>query len=139
MHSLQERAWYDSHRASLIPEPDAETVFEDIKRGTNLSSRVRDRGLTVRHLARFFDTMAWSTWDDGENVSSRCGIVLKCSFILLTRVSSPYIAISSQDLRRRRPSLIRRTTFPPLVSHLGLGVPRAETTWIAPEISITFG
>ncbi|PPQ73171.1 hypothetical protein CVT26_014770 [Gymnopilus dilepis] len=65
--AYEERAWYDSHRASLIPEPDAETVFEDIKRGTNLSSRVRDRGLTVRHLARFFDTMAWSTWDDGEN------------------------------------------------------------------------
>ncbi|KAF8905002.1 DnaJ domain-containing protein [Gymnopilus junonius] len=63
----QERAWYDSHRASLIPEPDAETVFEDIKRGTNLSTRVRDRGLTVRHLARFLDATTWDTWDDGEN------------------------------------------------------------------------
>ncbi|KDR76404.1 hypothetical protein GALMADRAFT_121467 [Galerina marginata CBS 339.88] len=63
----QERAWYDSHRASLIPEPDAETVFEDIRRGVNTSSKVRDRGLTVRHLARFFDSTAWNTVDDGEN------------------------------------------------------------------------
>ncbi|KAF5327698.1 hypothetical protein D9619_004517 [Psilocybe cf. subviscida] len=63
----QERAWYDSHRASLIPEPDAETVFEDIRKGANLNSRVRDRGLTVRHLARFMDVNIWEGFDDEEN------------------------------------------------------------------------
>ncbi|CAA7265571.1 unnamed protein product [Cyclocybe aegerita] len=63
----QERAWYDSHKASLVPEPDAETVFEDIRKGVNPSNRARDRGLTVRHLARFSDTAAWSTLDDGDN------------------------------------------------------------------------
>ncbi|KIM39703.1 hypothetical protein M413DRAFT_74483 [Hebeloma cylindrosporum] len=63
----QERAWYDSHRASLVPEPDAETVFDDIRKGVNLSGKIRDRGLTVRHLARFFDTTIWDSFGDGEN------------------------------------------------------------------------
>ncbi|KAH9481539.1 DnaJ-like protein subfamily C member 21 [Psilocybe cubensis] len=63
----QERAWYDSHRASLVPEADADTVFEDIRKGTTTSSRVRDRGLTVRHLARFFEPTSWKTFDDGDN------------------------------------------------------------------------
>ncbi|KAL4268275.1 DnaJ-domain-containing protein [Pleurotus pulmonarius] len=62
----QERAWYDSHKASLIPEPDAETVFEGIRKGAP-PSRARDRGLTVRHLAQFFDTTKWSDLDDGDN------------------------------------------------------------------------
>ncbi|PPQ91000.1 hypothetical protein CVT25_013925 [Psilocybe cyanescens] len=65
--AYEERAWYDSHRASLIPEADADIVFEDIRKGTTTSSRVRDRGLTVRHLARFFETTSWNTFDDGEN------------------------------------------------------------------------
>ncbi|THH28232.1 hypothetical protein EUX98_g5945 [Antrodiella citrinella] len=59
----QERAWYDSHRASLVPEPDAETVFEDIKKGA-APSRARDRGLTVNHLARFFDPMQYNGFGD---------------------------------------------------------------------------
>ncbi|KAF8150557.1 DnaJ domain-containing protein [Crassisporium funariophilum] len=63
----QERAWYDSHRASLIPEADAETVFEDIRRGANRSTGARDRGLTVRHLARFFDATIWDGFGDGQN------------------------------------------------------------------------
>ncbi|KAJ3509056.1 hypothetical protein NLJ89_g5417 [Agrocybe chaxingu] len=63
----QERAWYDSHKASLVPEPDAETVFEDIRKGVNPPKRARDRGLTVRHLTRFSDATAWSTLDDGDN------------------------------------------------------------------------
>ncbi|OSX59062.1 hypothetical protein POSPLADRAFT_1075842 [Postia placenta MAD-698-R-SB12] len=62
----QERAWYDSHRASLIPEPDAQTVFDDIKRGAP-PPRARDRGLTVRHLAQFFDPAIYKGFDDGEN------------------------------------------------------------------------
>ncbi|KAI1786776.1 DnaJ-domain-containing protein [Ganoderma leucocontextum] len=62
----QERAWYDSHRASLIPEPDAAAVFEEIRSGVP-PSRARDRGLTVRHLAQFFDTTIWDGFDDGPN------------------------------------------------------------------------
>ncbi|KAK0469973.1 uncharacterized protein EV420DRAFT_1257249 [Desarmillaria tabescens] len=62
----QERAWYDSHKASLQPEPDAETVFEDIRKGAP-PPRARDRGLTVRHLARFFDATIWSGFADDEN------------------------------------------------------------------------
>ncbi|OCH94891.1 DnaJ-domain-containing protein [Obba rivulosa] len=62
----QERAWYDSHRASLVPEPDAQTVFEGIKRGAP-ASRARDRGLTVRHLAQFLNTSIYSGFDGGGN------------------------------------------------------------------------
>ncbi|KAI0077259.1 DnaJ-domain-containing protein [Panus rudis PR-1116 ss-1] len=62
----QERAWYDSHRASLIPEPDTQTVFEDIKRGAP-PPRARDRGLTVRHLQKFFNPSIYSGFDDGPN------------------------------------------------------------------------
>ncbi|KAF9024928.1 DnaJ-domain-containing protein [Hymenopellis radicata] len=61
----QERAWYDSHKASLAPEPDAETVFEDIQRGAP-PPRARDRGLTVRHLARYFDATIWSGFGDDD-------------------------------------------------------------------------
>ncbi|KAI0759556.1 hypothetical protein BD413DRAFT_722231 [Trametes elegans] len=62
----QERAWYDSHRASLVPEPDAADVFDEIRRGAP-PPRARDRGLTVRHLAQFFDTGIYSGFDDGPN------------------------------------------------------------------------
>ncbi|KAG6853795.1 hypothetical protein C0991_001384 [Blastosporella zonata] len=62
----QERAWYDSHKASLVPEPDAETVFEDIRKGAP-PPRARDRGLTSRHLSRFLDASLWSDFDDGPD------------------------------------------------------------------------
>lgn len=62
----QERAWYDSHKASLAPEPDAEAVFEDIRKGAP-PPRARDRGLTIRHLAQFFDATIWAGFDDSEN------------------------------------------------------------------------
>ncbi|KZT29926.1 DnaJ-domain-containing protein [Neolentinus lepideus HHB14362 ss-1] len=63
----QERAWYDSHRAALAPEPDAQTVFEDIKKGT-VPPRARDRGLTPKHLTPFFDASIWSGYgDDGSS------------------------------------------------------------------------
>ncbi|KAG6816205.1 hypothetical protein H0H87_007754 [Tephrocybe sp. NHM501043] len=62
----QERAWYDSHKASLVPEPDAETVFEDIRKGAP-PPRARDRGLTARHLSRFLDASLWSGFDDGAD------------------------------------------------------------------------
>ncbi|THV02777.1 DnaJ-domain-containing protein [Dendrothele bispora CBS 962.96] len=59
----QERAWYDSHRASLAPEPDEQTVYEDIRRGAP-PPRARDRGLTVRHLTRFLDASIWNGFGD---------------------------------------------------------------------------
>jgi DnaJ family protein A protein 5 len=65
----KERAFYDSHRASLVPEQDAEEVFEDIKRGA-APSRARDRGLTVRHLAPFFHPSVWKGFDDGPDVGA---------------------------------------------------------------------
>ncbi|KAJ7274564.1 DnaJ domain-containing protein [Mycena haematopus] len=61
----QERAWYDSHKASLGPEPDDATVYEDIRTGA-APSRAQSRGLTVRQLTRFFDSSIWSSVDDGE-------------------------------------------------------------------------
>ena len=65
----QERAWYDSHRASLVPEPDAGTVLEEVRAG-KVQSRLRDRGLTVRHLVKFFDATNWSGFDDTDTVSA---------------------------------------------------------------------
>ncbi|TCD62894.1 hypothetical protein EIP91_006251 [Steccherinum ochraceum] len=62
----QERAWYDNHKASLVPEPDAETVFDDIRRGAP-PPRARDRGLSVNHLARFFDPNHYTGFDDGPD------------------------------------------------------------------------
>ncbi|KAF7967481.1 hypothetical protein HWV62_34087 [Athelia sp. TMB] len=61
----QERAWYDSHKASMVPEPDAETVFEDIRTG-KAPSKARDRGLTVRHLTPFFNPTIWKGFGDAE-------------------------------------------------------------------------
>ncbi|KAI0346304.1 DnaJ-domain-containing protein [Trametopsis cervina] len=61
----QERAWYDSHRASLVPEPDAASVFEDIKRGAS-APRGRDRGLTVRHLAQFLSPTIFDGFDESD-------------------------------------------------------------------------
>lgn len=61
----QERAWYDSHRATLVPEPDADDVLNDVRRGGPLP-RTRGRGLTARHLARFFDATLWLSFDEDE-------------------------------------------------------------------------
>lgn len=68
--SSQERAWYDSHRASLVPEADAGTVLEEVRAGKKQSQH-RDRGLTVRHLMKFFDAGNWSGFDDSDNVGGR--------------------------------------------------------------------
>lgn len=51
----------------MVPEPDAASVFEDIKRGA-APSRGRDRGLTVRHLEQFFNPSIYSGFDDGKGV-----------------------------------------------------------------------
>ncbi|KZO96736.1 DnaJ-domain-containing protein [Calocera viscosa TUFC12733] len=63
----QERAWYDSHRANLAPEPDADEVFEDIKQGSQKRARASAPGLTVRHLMKFFDVTLWKDLDDGPD------------------------------------------------------------------------
>ncbi|GJJ08618.1 hypothetical protein Clacol_002837 [Clathrus columnatus] len=63
----QEKEWYDSHRSNLIPEADAEEVFEQVKSGATLKVRQRERGLTTRHLVKFFDTNCWSNFDDSES------------------------------------------------------------------------
>ncbi|KAG5646097.1 hypothetical protein DXG03_004336 [Asterophora parasitica] len=59
----QERAWYDSHKASLVPEADDETVFADVRKGA-APPRARDRGLTARHLSKFMDSTLWTGFDD---------------------------------------------------------------------------
>lgn len=51
----------------MVPEPDADTVFEDIRKGAPLS-KARDRGLTVRHLAQFFDSSIWNGYENGDRV-----------------------------------------------------------------------
>ncbi|KAI9462149.1 hypothetical protein F5148DRAFT_982880 [Russula earlei] len=61
------RAWYDSHRSALVPEPDAETVVNEIKKGATPSSRAHDRGLTVSHLRAFLNPSIWSSLTDEEN------------------------------------------------------------------------
>ncbi|KAG9018041.1 hypothetical protein FRB90_012544 [Tulasnella sp. 427] len=65
----QERAWYDSHRASLAPEPDAEAVFEDIRKGAPPPGRRRmnDPGLQAKHIMRFMDASIWKTMDDSDS------------------------------------------------------------------------
>ncbi|KAK2463473.1 hypothetical protein APHAL10511_004559 [Amanita phalloides] len=60
----QERAWYDSHRASFVPEPDADSVLDEIRQGA--APRHRGKGVTTRHLARFFDTI-WTSYGDNED------------------------------------------------------------------------
>ncbi|PFH46812.1 hypothetical protein AMATHDRAFT_82436 [Amanita thiersii Skay4041] len=62
----QERAWYDSHKASLLPEPDTESVVDEIRRGV-LPSRARGKGLSSRHLTPFFNISLWSSFDDHDN------------------------------------------------------------------------
>ncbi|EIW57820.1 DnaJ-domain-containing protein [Trametes versicolor FP-101664 SS1] len=62
----QERAWYDSHRASLIPEANTADVLDEIRRGAP-PPKARDRGLSVRHLKPFFDTGIYNGVDDGPN------------------------------------------------------------------------
>ncbi|KAG8739763.1 hypothetical protein FRC10_005188 [Ceratobasidium sp. 414] len=62
----QERAWYDSHRASMGPSLDAEDMFDDIVSGGNKPYRARagDPGLSVSHLFPFFDAVIYTRMDD---------------------------------------------------------------------------
>ncbi|KAH7102771.1 DnaJ-domain-containing protein [Auriculariales sp. MPI-PUGE-AT-0066] len=62
----KEREWYDQHRNALAPEADAETVFEDIRRGA-APPRARDRGLTTKHVLMFFDPRIFAGFGDDSN------------------------------------------------------------------------
>jgi DnaJ family protein A protein 5 len=81
----KERAWYDHHRADLLPEPDADDVFEDIRRGFNAAEQPRrrynDPGLAVKHILRFFDATAWSM-DDGPQACCHYSCALSSTCLL---------------------------------------------------------
>lgn len=74
----------------MAPEPDDETVYEDIRKGAP-PSRARDRGLSVRQLSRFFDATLWKDFGDEGDVG-----ILPSPFVSLNwsivRVSTLYIA-----------------------------------------------
>ncbi|KAH7341313.1 hypothetical protein B0J17DRAFT_610293 [Rhizoctonia solani] len=65
----QERAWYDSHRASMGPTLGGEDVFEDIvsSDGKPFKARPRDPGLTVSQLFHFFDATLVTSMDDSKH------------------------------------------------------------------------
>ena len=75
-----------------MPEPDAETVFEEIRKGNTTAAgkaaRVKGPGLTVRHLAPFFDASNWSGFDDSDSVCRLYlidSISLRLANILITQ------------------------------------------------------
>ncbi|KAJ1308012.1 hypothetical protein OPQ81_002083 [Rhizoctonia solani] len=64
----QERAWYDSHRASMGPVVGGDQIFEDIVSNTGkpFKARPRDPGLTVPQLFHFFDATLATSMDDSK-------------------------------------------------------------------------
>ncbi|KAG8908328.1 hypothetical protein FRB99_007254 [Tulasnella sp. 403] len=85
--AYEERAWYDSHRSSLAPEPDAEAVFEDIRKGAPPPTSKRkstDPGLQAKHLLRFMDASIWKAMDDSD-YASRPFLSYRYHGIILTR------------------------------------------------------
>lgn len=64
----------------MIPEPDAQTVFEDIRRGAP-TSRGRDRGLTVKHLEQFFNPSIYSSYDEGATVRPCSCVFMLCHVV----------------------------------------------------------
>ncbi|KAG6900591.1 hypothetical protein C0993_008309 [Termitomyces sp. T159_Od127] len=64
-HNLNEISSPGTQRRTM-PEPDAETVYQDIRKGAP-PPRARDRGLTSRHLSRFLDASLWTGFDDGPD------------------------------------------------------------------------
>ncbi|CAE6406454.1 unnamed protein product [Rhizoctonia solani] len=64
----QERAWYDSHRASMGPTLGGEDVFEDIvsSDGKPFKARPRDPGMTTPQLFHFFDATLATSMDDSK-------------------------------------------------------------------------
>ncbi|KAG9121798.1 hypothetical protein FRC07_002100 [Ceratobasidium sp. 392] len=65
--AYEERAWYDSHRASMGPTLDADDMFEDIVSGKKKHrARAGDPGISVSHLFPFFDAAGYSGMDDSK-------------------------------------------------------------------------
>ncbi|GAB1526940.1 hypothetical protein RhiTH_010114 [Rhizoctonia solani] len=64
----QERAWYDSHRASMGPTLGGEDIFEDIvsNNGKPFKARPRDPGMTTPQLFHFFDATLATSMDDSK-------------------------------------------------------------------------
>ncbi|CAE6364284.1 unnamed protein product [Rhizoctonia solani] len=64
----QERAWYDSHRASMGPTLGGEDVFEDIvsNNGKPFKARPQDPGMTIPQLFHFFDATLATSMDDSK-------------------------------------------------------------------------
>ena len=94
-------------------------MFEEIRKGAP-PPRARDRGLTVRHLAQFFDTTIVDGFDDGPNVR-----VVQSSILLhvLTgglRVSSQSTATYSIDSLTMKSNTVT-LPLPPLVPPPGHG------------------
>ena len=96
----QERAWYDSHRASLVPEADVDTVLDGVRRGAP-PPRGKDRGLTASHLQAFINPRIWKTFEgDGENVLYMFLQFLNWSaYITCRSASSPFIETFSLGSR----------------------------------------
>ncbi|KAF8738396.1 DnaJ molecular chaperone homology domain, partial [Rhizoctonia solani] len=67
----QERAWYDSHRASMGPTLGGEDIFEDIvsNNGKPFKARPRDPGMTTPQLFHFFDATLATSMDDSKYAS----------------------------------------------------------------------
>ncbi|KAG8940229.1 hypothetical protein FRC04_005474 [Tulasnella sp. 424] len=53
----------------VAPEPDAEAVFEDIRKGAPPPGRRRmnDPGLQAKHIMRFMDASIWKAMDDSDS------------------------------------------------------------------------
>ena len=78
-----------THKASLVLEADAETVFEDIRKEAP-PPRARDRGLTAEHLTRFFDPSLWKGMGMGMNFNE-----VRC--VLLFNLMLPVTAVTEEE------------------------------------------
>lgn len=114
-------------------------MFEDIKRGAP-SSRARDRGLTERHLERFFDPTIWKDFGDGPDVSLSRFCRYRWPINVLPRVSSPSIVIYFLDSNPKKRGSPEKLIFLPSDTLHGLGPhPTKTKTTKRRNIFIYFG
>jgi len=124
----------------MAPEPDDETIYDDIRRGVP-PPRARDRGLTVPQLTRFFDSSVWSSFDDEDDVrtplSSRLQIFNQVH--RFQRAFSRYIETSLPASRLKKLYCLI-TNILPLGIQLGLGRRHTKAKNVKrQEISIPLG
>ncbi|KAF8751573.1 DnaJ molecular chaperone homology domain [Rhizoctonia solani] len=112
----QERAWYDSHRASMGPTLGGEDIFEDIvsNNGKPFKARPRDPGMTTPQLFHFFDATLATSMDDSKYAS----------VISLSATSRLSKRGSHRDFSRYTASTLRSETRIPL----GLPPPNKKGT-----------